>query len=983
MEEAKEMIQEEREEFMVSHFGKPVKRIAHFLTPTSTTTNTIQNVSTNPNNNNHPSSKSDLEPQNLQQQVTVVYNGWRKPASKWKIWVHHLTPKFQSLWKEAGIYEAIMCSTLNIKKDYDLLLSLAQKWNPTTNTFVFPWGEATLTLEDVLILGGYSVTGLHFFPPFFHNADLEQIENSLKAARRLSREAGGRQIDAWLNALMKSGSEFEHEAFLSFWLANFLFPTSNGVIQDCVFPIAVRLAKGIRFSIAPAVLACVYRDLRLLKHTLVLRSESNSKRKLQLSLYSPFQLVQMWAWERFETVSPIPNTIRSADPRAARWNDVKYVNVSDIRLALDCATDIFRWRPYAIVFDNWQIPRFYKEKEEWVIVEKDMHEEIICLVLCLRVSELVGIGKKCIELYLPHRVAMQFGFDQDVPMQVDRCHHITAEIAWSNYSRALSCSKIYIPSRFFEADVSVKYMEWWPFTGKNADELAAFSIGKKSIIEDRPGSSYKNSDFIVNDLPLGVGPTVMEMSNLHGTSDFIPSIPTKEEQSYSNMKFPPGFGPNSTEVTANQLPKENEQTNMSIEEPRTWSRRNLLAYRAKRMSDYAAKMQSHLNGDEDKEANSTLILDKFPTSMNTSAPPDKFKTLCNTQASGLRNDPTNQTHDLSVPVHGGNVSLLEKIQKMPDESDTNVTKIGGLMKYSNDIEAGNSASVIEDHGELSQSFDINNSVGNGLSTHSPTSAAENVGNSQVNNYSTSQAHSSPANQFFEENEETTMSLEKPRSWTKSKLLAYRVKCINDYTTKAQSHSTGNEDKETNAIPVLDKFQTSMNTLVPRDKFKTLCNIQVSDSRNDPTSQTGDVSVRVHDENISLLEKIQETPDESNTHGHGAEIEGMIKSSNEGAARNSEEINNKIHGGENGGISKVNDSSTSQAHLSQVRILPQETNNKIHGAENARNLKDSEARSSGLAVDMQSSQTEIPDFVLEDRIAKLERTFARLMKLYPQ
>ncbi|KAL0770237.1 hypothetical protein Bca101_035387 [Brassica carinata] len=33
------------------------------------------------------------------------------------------------------------------------------KWCPETNSFVFPWDEATITLEDVMVLLGFSVLG--------------------------------------------------------------------------------------------------------------------------------------------------------------------------------------------------------------------------------------------------------------------------------------------------------------------------------------------------------------------------------------------------------------------------------------------------------------------------------------------------------------------------------------------------------------------------------------------------------------------------------------------------------------------------------------------------------------------------------------------------------------------------------------------------------------------------------------------------------
>lgn len=31
--------------------------------------------------------------------------------------------------------------------------------------------------------------------------------------------------------------------------------------------------------------------------------------------------------------------------------------------------ELFQWRPYTLVVEGWLIPKFYKEKEEWIIVE--------------------------------------------------------------------------------------------------------------------------------------------------------------------------------------------------------------------------------------------------------------------------------------------------------------------------------------------------------------------------------------------------------------------------------------------------------------------------------------------------------------------------------------------------------------------------------------------------------------------------------------
>jgi hypothetical protein len=112
-----------------------------------------------------------------------------------------------------------------------------------------------------------------------------------------------------------------------------------------------------------------------------------------------------------------------------------------------------------------------------------MDEQMRSFVICLRVSELVGF--ESIEQYLPHRVAMQFGFDQDVPGYVSR-FNVTKAIAWKNYSRPLSDSdkNLYFPSRFFNADVTTCYANWWK---KSLSRPQGFV--KNVVMQKRSGTS--------------------------------------------------------------------------------------------------------------------------------------------------------------------------------------------------------------------------------------------------------------------------------------------------------------------------------------------------------------------------------------------------------------------------------------------------------------------------------------------------------------
>lgn len=48
------------------------------------------------------------------------------------------------------------------KVDRSLISALVERWRPETNTFHMPFGEITITLEDVACLWGLPITGKFF-----------------------------------------------------------------------------------------------------------------------------------------------------------------------------------------------------------------------------------------------------------------------------------------------------------------------------------------------------------------------------------------------------------------------------------------------------------------------------------------------------------------------------------------------------------------------------------------------------------------------------------------------------------------------------------------------------------------------------------------------------------------------------------------------------------------------------------------------------
>jgi len=139
---------EDREELMVSptNGGIPKLRKAHFLKPTL-----------RPRNQPLPKPPSiclSLNPNINDLMKRALFKGRVEPRKTWMTWVDDLQKTHQNVWKKVGIFDAIRVSTYHIKKDNPLITELAQRWCPAINTFIFPWGRATMTLEDVMILGG-------------------------------------------------------------------------------------------------------------------------------------------------------------------------------------------------------------------------------------------------------------------------------------------------------------------------------------------------------------------------------------------------------------------------------------------------------------------------------------------------------------------------------------------------------------------------------------------------------------------------------------------------------------------------------------------------------------------------------------------------------------------------------------------------------------------------------------------------------------
>ncbi|XVF03911.1 hypothetical protein REPUB_Repub05bG0034400 [Reevesia pubescens] len=427
------------EKLVSSKDGKIIVGTARFLKPC---VQTVLQAITVPNN----PLLFEIFSQNLKQWPgNVEIKGWHIPQKRWEEWVDRMAGKYGALWKLTGICDAIMSSRYEIRCNKDLLLGLVEFWCPETNTFVFPWGEATVTLEDVMILGGFSTLGASVTRPLegkLVKTEEEMNKKHLILTRSKSRKAAH---GCWINYFMEEEeeSEFEHVAFLSLWLSRYVFPSlPEKIVAKQVFPVAIHLSSKTRMALAPAVLASLYKNLTLLKNQAMSYREG-------MTASGPLKLLQLWAFERFPSLGPsIPNILKPGEPRAARFHRLNAkISLPLIRSVLRLP-DNFRWRPYVADLKNWGHPSYYKEPKKFVAFNyDDPDEDLKSFARCLHASVLVGID--CKEDYLPHRVAMQLGYDQDLPAAFP-----VSSFSWEN-------ARFAVLPRSFQPCVSVRYFNWW------------------------------------------------------------------------------------------------------------------------------------------------------------------------------------------------------------------------------------------------------------------------------------------------------------------------------------------------------------------------------------------------------------------------------------------------------------------------------------------------------------------------------------------
>ena len=156
--------------------------------------------------------------------------------------------EFVGRLERLGILKAVVISrNLEGFRDAKGLRHLVRRWCPALHTFLFSFGELTVTLEDVV--NKFLLLVLRDENPF----DINLSDDDLKVEEKLFTHFGGHtaspggkpaRMGRWVISLSREkDKEVRRAGFLTFWLSKFLFSEFPGYgIKSTLFPLEIRLA---------------------------------------------------------------------------------------------------------------------------------------------------------------------------------------------------------------------------------------------------------------------------------------------------------------------------------------------------------------------------------------------------------------------------------------------------------------------------------------------------------------------------------------------------------------------------------------------------------------------------------------------------------------------------------------------------------------------------------------------------------------------
>ncbi|RWR94760.1 serine/threonine-protein phosphatase 7 long form [Cinnamomum micranthum f. kanehirae] len=308
-------------------------------------------------------------------------------------------PMFRAIIDESGLADLRRFSYRYISSP--LVSAFVERWQPETNTFHMPFGEMTITLDDVRTLIGIPVTGLpiHVSTSMGFTEQVDLLERGLgvdraSAAAELNLARGGVVRMGWIRRVCgdispaSSVEEVECAArgYLLYLLGCTLFTDKSATrVPIYYLSLLMDLTRVRDYAWGAAALAYLYRQL------------GTATRADVRQIAGYLTLLTSWVYEHFPFTRPPAQWGYTAGmPLASRWNPGQESgnareNIQLMRERLDAL------HPSEVSWDPYVSAR----------AQHPLHQ-ISFFCGCLRALDVI-------EPYHPHRVLRQFGYVQTIP----------------------------------------------------------------------------------------------------------------------------------------------------------------------------------------------------------------------------------------------------------------------------------------------------------------------------------------------------------------------------------------------------------------------------------------------------------------------------------------------------------------------------------------------------------------------------------------
>ena len=211
---------------------------------------------------------------------------------------------------------------------------------------------------------------------------------------------------------------------MALWLSAYVFPggPEEGV-NPRLFLLAIRIAKGERFALAPFYLGSFYRRLDLYHHASV-----RSKGRYIVHSHVDLMFLQLFIYERFHGYT---SQVGEQDPLANTPRVMLSLNRRPVKLLSNVIDDVgrFIFRPYLMKQAGYEdCSKSYPDKKDVLMTLVDAREKLDVFdagfILWCTPGYLPSLQdcknsvscflEQRVMVYSPHRVARQLGFDQGV-----------------------------------------------------------------------------------------------------------------------------------------------------------------------------------------------------------------------------------------------------------------------------------------------------------------------------------------------------------------------------------------------------------------------------------------------------------------------------------------------------------------------------------------------------------------------------------------